>query len=202
MLKTATIVGRGHRSRTLLNLLTSSFHSPVFWKRSFTTPCYPSCFHFRSCPLIFDIFLVNYDISKRHWYRKTTSRVNKLLLGNLRTNRERVILPSSQSKSKKKNTLFVDLSAFSNFALYVIRPWLHETGTTQTGMIKFTWARSESMKWLHETGTRLQIGMNVYMKHAGSSQLSLIILSLHERVPSATAFWKLDRSFFTLAFIL
>ena len=35
-------------------------------------------------------------------YRKTTARLNKLLLGDLRTNRERVILPSSRSKIKKK----------------------------------------------------------------------------------------------------
>ena len=33
----------------------------------------------------------------------------------MRTNRERVILPSS-----RKNTLFIDQSAFSNFAIYVI----------------------------------------------------------------------------------
>ena len=54
--------------------------------------------------------------------QKTTSRLNKLLLGNLRTNRERVIFPYSRSKNKKKNTFFIDQSAFSNFALYVIRP--------------------------------------------------------------------------------
>jgi len=52
MLKTATIVGRGHRSRTLLNFLASSFIRTFFWKRSFTTPCLSSCFHFRSRPLI------------------------------------------------------------------------------------------------------------------------------------------------------
>ena len=52
MPKTATVVGRGHRSRTLLNLLASFFHSPTFWKRSFTTPCYSSCFHSPYCPLI------------------------------------------------------------------------------------------------------------------------------------------------------
>ena len=46
---------------------------------------------------------------------------------------------------------------------------------TLTGTIKFTWARSESMKWLHETGTRLQIGVNVYMKHAGSSYFSFLV---------------------------
>ena len=31
------------------------------------------------------------------------------------------------------------------------------------------------MTWLHETGTRLQIGMNVYLKHAGSSYLSFVV---------------------------
>ena len=49
------------------------------------------------------------------------------------------------------------------------------TGVTQTGTIKFTWARPESMKWFHETGTRLQISMNVYMKHGGSSYFSFVI---------------------------
>ena len=54
--ETATIVGRGHRFRTLRNLLASFFHSPTFWKRSFTTPCCSSCFHFRSCPLNCSIY--------------------------------------------------------------------------------------------------------------------------------------------------
>ena len=103
MLKTATIVGGGHRFRTFLNLLPSFFHLPVFWKRSFTTPCCSSCFHFCSCPLILRyIFLVNYLQARRHCYRKTTRPLSKLLLGKLRTNRERVILLSSQSKIKKK----------------------------------------------------------------------------------------------------
>ena len=35
------------------------------------------------------------------------------------TNHELVILPSSQAKLRK-NTLFIDQSAFSNFALFVI----------------------------------------------------------------------------------
>ena len=58
--------------------------------------------------------------TRRHCHRKTISGLNKLLPGKLRTNREPVILPSSQSKIKKKNTLFVDQSAFGNFPLYVI----------------------------------------------------------------------------------
>ena len=116
MLKTATMVGRGHHTGTLLILLASSFHSPTFWKRSFTTLCYSSCFHVGSCPLMYSLS----TISKRHRYRRTTSPLNKQLLGNLRTNRERVILPSLQSKIKKKNTPFIDQSACSNFALYVI----------------------------------------------------------------------------------
>ena len=56
-----------------------------------------------------------------------------------------------------------------------MRPVRTLTCTIQTGTIKFTWARSESMKWLHETGTRLEIGMNVYMKHAGSSYFSFVV---------------------------
>ena len=51
MPKTATVVGRGHRFRTLLNLRASFFHSPTFWKSSFTSPCCSSCFHFCPCPL-------------------------------------------------------------------------------------------------------------------------------------------------------
>ena len=46
----------------------------------------------------------------------------------------------------------------------------------QTGTFKsVTWARSESMKRLHETGARLQINMNVYMKHAGSFYFSFLV---------------------------
>ena len=41
-------------------------------------------------------------ISKRDAIVKVVSRLNKLLLDNLSTNRERAILPSSQSKIKKK----------------------------------------------------------------------------------------------------
>ena len=50
--KTATVFGRGHRSRNrnLLNLLGRFFHSPTSWKRSSNTPCFSSCF--RSCLLI------------------------------------------------------------------------------------------------------------------------------------------------------
>jgi len=55
------------------------------------------------------------------------------LLGNLKTNRERVILPSSQAKLRK-NTLFIDQSAFSNFALYVIRAL--NSGMKPIGMLK------------------------------------------------------------------
>ena len=41
--------------------------------------------------------------TRRHCCRKTiTSRLNELLLGDLRTNRERVILPSSRSEVTKK----------------------------------------------------------------------------------------------------
>ena len=47
-------------------------------------------FHFRSCPLIPRYILETW----RQCYRKTNPRLNKLLLRNMRTNRERVILPS------------------------------------------------------------------------------------------------------------
>ena len=45
-----------------------------------------------------------------------------VLLGNLRTIRERVILPSSQEKFRK-NALFIDQLVFSNFAIYVIKAY-------------------------------------------------------------------------------
>ena len=95
MHETATVFGRGHRSRTLLNLLGTFFHSSTFWKRSSSTPCYSSCFNV--CALVvlfFDIFLVNYLETKLHCYRKTTAQYHKLLLGN----REQVVLRSSQAK--------------------------------------------------------------------------------------------------------
>ena len=100
ILKTAAIFGRGHRSRTLLICLQGSFahflktfshHSELFFVFSFSLVLLSSS--------------VNYLETRRHCYRKTTSRLTKLLLGNLRTNRERVILPSSRSKIKKKYSL-------------------------------------------------------------------------------------------------
>ena len=45
---------------------------------------------------------------------------NKLLLGNLRTNRERVILPSSQSKIKKKILSSLTNQLSEILALYVL----------------------------------------------------------------------------------
>ena len=120
MLKTATIVSRGHRSRTLLNLL--FFRSHTFWKRSFTTPWCSSCFHFRSCLLI--LRYIPRQLSRNETPllpEETTSLLNKLFLGNLRTNHEPIILPSSQSKINKKTTPFLDQSAFSNIVLYVIK---------------------------------------------------------------------------------
>ena len=73
---------------------------------------------------------------RRARYRKETSQLNKLLLGNLRTNRERVILPSSQSKIKKKNMVFIDQSAFSNFALYVINVRISRISFCPTRFLK------------------------------------------------------------------
>ena len=104
------------------NLLAKFLSFAHFLKTFFHhSACYSSCFHFRSCPLIIRYIPSQLSETRRHCYRKTTSRLNKLLLGNWRTNRERVILPSSQSKIKKKNTLFIDQPAFSNFALRVIK---------------------------------------------------------------------------------
>ena len=91
MHETATVFGGGHRSRTLLNLLGTFFHSSTFWKRSSSTPCYSSCFNV--CAFVV-LFLDNYLETRRHCYRKTTAQYHKMLLGN----RERVVLRSSQSK--------------------------------------------------------------------------------------------------------
>ena len=79
-------------------LKTFSHHSVLFFVFSF------SLLSFNSSIII---FLVSYLETRHHCYRKTTSWLNKLLLGNLRTNNycERVIiiiLPSSQSKIEKK----------------------------------------------------------------------------------------------------
>ena len=78
-----------------------------------------------------------------------------------------------------ENVVFWDLTLFTfprqHLGPDYMRPVRTLTGTTQTGSIKFTWARSESMKWLHETGTRLQIGRNVYMKDAGRSYFPFVV---------------------------
>ena len=73
-------------------LKTFSHHSVLSFVFSFSLLSFNSSIY----------FLVNYLETRRHCYRKTTSRLKKLLLGNLRTNGERVILPSSRSKIKKK----------------------------------------------------------------------------------------------------
>ena len=52
------------------------------------------------------------------------------------------------------------------------------TGKTQTGTIKFTWDRSESMKQLHETGTRLQIGMRWFFRSASCKQKQAFVWRL------------------------
>lgn len=49
----------------------------------------------------------------------TTCLWYELLLGNLRTIHEQLILPYPQA-NLRKNTLFIDQSEFSNFAFYVI----------------------------------------------------------------------------------
>ena len=69
------------------------------------SPCYSSCFHFRSCPLILRCIPRQLSRNETPLLQKTISRLQKLLLGNLRTNGERVILPSSQRKIKKKYPL-------------------------------------------------------------------------------------------------
>ena len=111
MLKTVAIVGQGHCSCTLLNLLASFFHSPTFWKCSLTNPCCSSCFHFHSCPLILKYIPHQLSRNKQpQCYRKATSPFNQSLLSNQRTNCERVILPSSQSKINKKYSLHWPIS--------------------------------------------------------------------------------------------
>jgi len=127
MLKTATIAGQGHRSRTLLNLLASFFIRPLFETSSHHSVLF---FVFSFSLLSFNSSIYSTStISKREAIvsEKKTSRLNKLLLGNLRTNPERVILPSSRSKIRKKKTLFVDQSAFSNFCPLYYYPGIDQS---------------------------------------------------------------------------
>ena len=107
MLKTATIVGRGHRSRTLLNLLATSFHSPTFWKRFFTPPCYSSCFHFPSYLLLLIL---------RYIPRQLSRNETPLLQKNNSIEEAVARQPEDQSREcnfvlfTKQDTLFIDQS--------------------------------------------------------------------------------------------
>ena len=120
MLKTATIVGRGHRSHILLNLLANFFHLPTFWERSFTTSSYFSCFHFPSYPLILRYIPRQLSRNETPFLQKNNFSIEEAVARQ----------PEDQSwasnfalftKQDLKNTLFIDQSAFSNFARYVIR---------------------------------------------------------------------------------
>ena len=61
--------------------------------------------------------ILKQDVIVTEMFLVTTFQQHRLLLGNLRTNREQVILPSSQAKLRE-NTPFIDQLAFGNFALY------------------------------------------------------------------------------------
>ena len=115
--------GREHRSRTLLNLLGSFFHSPTSSKCSSSTLSFPSCFHFALVFFFFDIFLINYLKTRCHCNTEKqlldTISCSKATWGRIR---EWVILPSSQAELRK--SYFIDQSAFSNFALHVISKWI------------------------------------------------------------------------------
>ena len=146
--------------------------SHTFWKRSFTTPYCSSCFHFRSCPLILRYIISIYLKTRRHCCRETTSRLNELLLGDLRTNRERVILPSSRSKIKK-NTLFIDQSAFSNFARYLI---IHVKAKSE----RFTAASSRCrVRTLNMKISRRRLAENVKTLQQKACRTCSTIIFLH-----------------------
>ena len=70
------------------------------------------------------IYLINTSphptAQQRFSDKYATSRLNKLLLGNLRHNRQRVVCPLYKTKLRN-DALFIDQSAFSNPALYVIK---------------------------------------------------------------------------------
>ena len=117
MLKTAIIVGQGHLS---LNLLASFFHPPTFCTRSLITPCCSSCFHFLYCPLILPYIPGQLFRNETPLLQKKTSHLNRLLLGNLRDHSRVSNFALFTMQNLKKNTLFIDQSAFSNFALQVI----------------------------------------------------------------------------------
>ena len=118
MNKIAIVFGQGHHFRSLLNLLGSFFH----FARFLLTLTF---FRYSVLFFVFSFLILRYIPRQlRHVivaenFLVTTSRKHKLLLGNLRTNRERLILLSSQPKVRK-NTHFIDQSAFSNFAFYVV----------------------------------------------------------------------------------
>ena len=69
------------------------------------------------------------------------------------TNRERVILPSSQAKLRK-NTLFIDQSAFSNFALFVIRQKIADAVNAVGVTVRTTAEVREKWKSLHSQAKR------------------------------------------------
>ena len=58
------------------------------------------------CPLILQFIPRQLSRNETPLLQKSNFRLNKLLQGNLRTNRQRVILPSSQSKMKKEKILY------------------------------------------------------------------------------------------------
>ena len=96
------------------------------------------------------------------------------------TNRERVILPSSQAKLRK-NTLFIDQSAFSNFALFVI------TGKT-FGPLKIRGFKKRNRNTLNESRPLIkrfpfteghislekEIRAEVYKTSEGNPQVNLV----------------------------
>ena len=86
MLKTATIVGGGHHSRTFLNWLQVCFIRPLF-KTSFTNSCCSSCFHFHPWPLILQ-YIPRQHFSKQDAIvkEKTTSRLNEEQLSSRKFN--------------------------------------------------------------------------------------------------------------------
>ena len=94
MPKTATDVGRGHCKFLFIHPVFENIHHSVLF----------FVFSFSLLSLI--VRYIPRQLSRNETpLGKTTPRANELLLGNLRTNRKRAILPSSQSKIEQKYPL-------------------------------------------------------------------------------------------------
>ena len=108
--------------------------SQIWVEGSFIRPLLKTIFQHSDVFIMFSFSLLSFNyliysssnmyISKREAFvaENVLAATSAVLLGNLRTIRERVILPSSQ-ENFRINALFIDQLVFSNFAIYVIKAY-------------------------------------------------------------------------------